>query len=236
MDGSSVHAYMLVNTKGEYHNVKFNWKSLQGVKNLDPAEVEKVQSKDYSHMSRDLIAAIDKGDYPQWDLYVQVLAPEELARFDFDPLDATKIWSDVPERKLGTMTLERNPGNAFQETEQVAMAPTNLVPGIEPSEDRLLQGRVFAYSDTQMYRLGANHQLLPINQPKVTVHNNNQDGAMNSGRRTGAVNYEPSRIEPKPHTAAALQPVAAGRQYRAAEDSSRPVSCTARSRARSSAS
>jgi catalase len=203
MDGSSVHAYKLVNAKGEYHYVKFNWKSLQGVKNLDPAEVEKVQGKDYSHMTRDLIAAIDKGDYPQWDLYVQVLAPEDLARFDFDPLDATKIWPDVPERKVGTMTLKRNPGNVFQETEQVAMAPANLVPGIEPSEDRLLQGRVFAYSDTQMYRLGANHQLLPINQAKVAVHNNNQDGAMNSGRRTGAVNYEPSRIEPKPQAAVA---------------------------------
>lgn len=203
MDGSSVHAYKLVNAKGEYRYVKFNWKSLQGVKNLDPLEVERVQGKDYSHMTRDLIAAIDNGDYPKWDLYVQVLQPEELAKFDFDPLDATKIWPDVPERKVGTMTLNRNPVNVFQETEQVAMAPANLVPGIEPSEDRLLQGRVFAYSDTQMYRLGANHQLLPINQPKVAVHNNNQDGAMNVARRTGAVNYEPSRIEPKPQTASA---------------------------------
>ncbi|EGH29791.1 catalase, partial [Pseudomonas syringae pv. japonica str. M301072] len=141
---------------------------------------------------------IKKGDFPKWDLYVQVLKPEELAKFDFDPLDATKIWPDVPEKKIGQMVLNKNVDNYFQETEQVAMAPANLVPGIEPSEDRLLQGRVFSYADTQMYRLGANGLSLPVNQPKVAVNNGNQDGALNTGHTTSGVNYEPSRLEPRP--------------------------------------
>lgn len=201
MDGNGVHAYKLVNAKGEVHYVKFHWKSLQGQKNLDPREVAQVQSHDYSHMTRDLIAAIDKGDFPKWDLYIQVLKPEDLSTFDFDPLDATKIWPNVPERKIGQMVLNKNPDNVFQETEQVAMAPANLVPGIEPSEDRLLQGRVFSYADTQMYRLGANGLQLPVNRPKVEVNNGNQDGAMNSGHSTSGVNYQPSRLMPRDETA-----------------------------------
>lgn len=98
MDGNGVHAYKLVNAKGEVHYVKFHWKTLQGIKNLDPKEVAQVQSKDYSHLTNDLVGAIKKGDFPKWDLYVQVLKPEELSKFDFDPLDATKIWPDVPGR------------------------------------------------------------------------------------------------------------------------------------------
>jgi catalase len=120
-----------------------------------------------------------------------------LYKFDFDPLDATKIWPGVPERKVGQMVLNRNPANVFQETEQVAMAPANLVPGIEPSEDRLLQGRVFSYADTQLYRLGANALQLPINAPKVAVNNGNQDGAMNIGHSSSGVNYQPSRLLPR---------------------------------------
>ena len=132
MDGNSVHAYKLVNARGEVHYVKFHWKSLQGQKNLDPKQVAEVQGRDYSHMTNDLVSAIRKGDFPKWDLYIQVLKPEDLAKFDFDPLDATKIWPGIPERKIGQMVLNRNVDNFFQETEQVAMAPSNLVPGIEP--------------------------------------------------------------------------------------------------------
>ncbi|QKZ07705.1 catalase [Pseudomonas eucalypticola] len=198
MDGNGVHAYKLVNAKGEVHYVKFHWKSLQGIKNLDPAQVAQVQSRDYAHLTHDLVGAINKGEFPKWDLYIQVLKPEELARFDFDPLDATKIWPNVPEQKIGQMTLNKNVDNYFQETEQVAMAPANVVPGIEPSEDRLLQGRVFSYADTQMYRLGANGLSLPINRPRVAVNNGNQDGALNTGHTTTGVNYEPSRLNPRP--------------------------------------
>jgi len=203
MDGNGVHAYKLVNANDEIHYVKFHWKSLQGINNLDPKQVEQVQGKDYSHLGNDLIAHIKKGDFPKWDLYVQVLKPEQLSSFAFDPLDATKIWPDVPERKVGQMVLNRNTDNVFQETEQVAMAPANLVPGIEPSEDRLLQGRVFSYADTQLYRLGANALQLPINQPRGKVNNGNQDGAMNSGKTTSGVNYQPSRLEPREEVAGA---------------------------------
>ena len=203
MDGNGVHAYKLVNAKGEVHYVKFHWKSLQKLNNLDPQQVVEVQGRDYSHMTHDLVSHINKGEFPKWDLYVQVLKPEDLATFDFDPLDATKIWPNVPERKVGQMVLNRNPANVFQETEQVAMAPSNLVPGIEPSEDRLLQGRVFSYADTQMYRLGANALQLPINAPKVAVNNGNQDGALNSGQTSTGVNYQPSRLVPREEPQAA---------------------------------
>ena len=203
MDGNSVHAYKLINAEGEVSYVKFQWKSVQGVKNLRPDDVNKIQSNEYSHMTKDLVANIEKGNFPKWDLYVQVIKPQDLYKFEFDPLDATKIWPGVPQRKVGQMVLNRNPGNVFQETEQVAMAPSNLVPGIEASEDRLLQGRLFSYVDTQMYRVGANALQLPINAPKVVVNNGNQDGVMNFGQSRGGVNYQPSRLAPRDETPAA---------------------------------
>jgi len=193
MDGNGVHAYKFINASSAVHYVKFHWKSLQGEHNLTAEQASAVQGKDFNHASSDLIEAIKRKEFPRWDLYVQVLKPEQLTQFDFDALDATKIWTGVPETKVGTMTLNRNPANIFQETEQSAFAPSNLVPGIEPSEDKLLQGRVFAYADTQMYRIGPNALQLPINQPRVAVSSNNQDGANNGGKRTGNVNYEPTR-------------------------------------------
>ncbi|AZC83983.1 catalase [Pseudomonas chlororaphis] len=203
MDGNSVHAYKFVNAKNEVHYVKFHWKSLQGTRNLSPKDVARVQGADYSHMTSDLVNEIGKGNFPKWDLYVQLLKPEELSRYEFDPLDATKVWSDVPMRKVGQMVLNRNPANVFQETEQVAMAPSNLIPGIEPSEDRLLQGRLFSYADTQMYRLGANALQLPINAAKKTINNVNQDGALNSASTTAGINYQPSRLLPRSESASA---------------------------------
>ncbi|WP_445363050.1 catalase [Microbulbifer sp. ANSA003] len=195
MDGWGVHAYKFINDKGEVNYVKFHWKTRQGIKNLTAEEAAEIQSKDFSHATRDMYAAIEKGEYPQWDLFIKVLKPSQLSSFNYNPLDATKMWLDVKETKVGTMTLNRVPTNFFQETEQSAFAPANIVPGIEPSEDRLLQGRVFSYSDTQMYRLGANHQQLPINRPRVAVNNWNQDGAGNYGQQTSDVNYQPSRID-----------------------------------------
>jgi catalase len=197
MDGFGVHAYKFINAQGEVRYVKFNWRSQQGIRSLDQAQVSKVQAMDFNHLTRDLYQEINAGNYPKWDLHIQILTPEQLDDFSFNPLDATKIWPGVPEVKVGTMTLNRMPANFFQETEQAAFAPANLVPGIEPSEDRLLQGRIFSYSDTQLYRLGANHQQLPINRPLVEVVSHNQDGAMNYGNRTSNVNYEPSQLEPK---------------------------------------
>jgi catalase len=197
MNGNSVHAYKFVNASGDATYVKFKWKSLQGQENLDPKAVEQIQGKHFSHMTQDLVTAIDQGNYPKWDLYIQTLRPDQLGSFDFDPLDATKIWPDVPEQRIGQMVLNRNVGNYFQETEQVALAPSNLIAGIEPSEDRLLQGRLFSYADTQMYRVGANANALPINQPRAAVNNGNQDGALNPGRSRDMVNYQPSRLHPR---------------------------------------
>jgi catalase len=195
MDGFAVHAFKFVNAKGEVHYVKFHWSSVQGKKSLRPNEIASSIGADWNLMSNDLYGAIRKGDFPKWDLYVQVLKPSDLSQFSFDALDDTKEWLGVPERKVGTMTLNRVPDNYFESTEESAFAPSRLVPGIEPSEDKMLQGRVFSYADTQMYRLGANFNSLPINRPVTEVRNNNQDGAMNASGRKGDVNYEPSGID-----------------------------------------
>ncbi len=125
---------------------------------------------------------------------MQVLNPDELDKFAYDALDDTKTWEGVPERKIGTLVLNQAPDNYFESTEESAFAPSRLVPGIEPSEDRMLQGRLFAYADTQMYRLGANYQQLPVNCPVAGVNNEDQDGAMNTGARKGETNYEPSTL------------------------------------------
>lgn len=194
MDGFGVHAFKFVNAKGEVHYVKFHWKSVQGIQGIRPQDIPGSIGKDWNLMSNDLYGALKNSDYPKWDLYIQVLNPDDLGKFDYDALDDTKIWSSVPERKIGTMTLNRVPDNYFQSTEESAFAPSRMVPGIEPSEDRMLQGRLFSYADTQMYRLGPNYNDLPINRPRVPVTNNNQDGLMNFGDRKGDVNYEPSSI------------------------------------------
>lgn len=194
MNGSSVHALKLVDQKGRYTYVKFTWKSKQGEHNLRPSELPLQQGKTVSHATEDFYAAISNKNFPAWDLYVQLIKPEELDNFEFNPLDPTKVWTGLPERKVGTMTLNRLPDNFFEATEQVAMSPGNLVPGIEASEDRLLQGRLFSYLDTQMHRVGTNSQSLPINRSLVSVVNNNQDGAANASGRKGSINYEPSRM------------------------------------------
>jgi len=196
MDASSVHALKLVNAKGDYVYAKFAWKSRQGERNLRPNEIAHVQGKSTAHATVDLYESIKAGKFPRWDLTVQVLRPQELGKFDFDPLDSTKTWPGIPERKVGTLTLDRVPDNFFEATEQVAMAPGNLVPGIEASEDRMLQGRLFSYVDTQHHRLGANFKSLPINKPLVPVRNHQQDGQGNIDGRKGSVNYQPSRLAP----------------------------------------
>ncbi len=195
MDGNGVHAYKFVDAAGEVTYVKFHWKSLQPFAAWTREEAAAMQAEDFQPHTTDLYARIGAGNFPRWELYAQFLKPEQLDSFSFDPLDATKIWpiDSVPEQKIGEMVLNRMPANFFQETEQAAFAPANLVPGIEPSEDRLLQGRVFSYADTQLHRLGPNHQSLPINRPLAPVNNGNQDGFANHGSTTSDVNYQPSR-------------------------------------------
>ncbi len=189
MDGFGVHAFKFVNAKGEVVFAKFHWKSQQGVKTLS---AEEATAADFNYATKDLYANIRSGNLPKWDLYVQLLKPEDIAKLDYNAFDATKIWEGVPEMKLGTMTLNRVPENFFQSTELVAFSPGVMVTGIEASPDRLLQGRLFSYADTQRYRIGANYQSLPVNRPLVQVANSNQDGALNFVERTGEVNYQPS--------------------------------------------
>ncbi|WP_087654804.1 catalase [Caballeronia terrestris] len=194
MDGFGNHAFKLVNAKGEVHYVKFHWKSRQGIENLTPDQVPQMIATDWNYLTNDLYGALGKGENPQWDLMVQVLKPDQIDRFDYDALDATKEWKDVPERMVGTLTLNKVPANFFESTEQSAFAPSHLVPGIEPSEDRMLQGRLFSYADTQIYRLGANGINLPINRPRVPVTNNNEGGGGSALNRAGRTDYDPTTL------------------------------------------
>lgn len=194
MDGNGVHAFRLVNDEGEVVYAKFHWKSRQGVHTLTAEEAAVI---DFNYATNDLYENISKGNFPQWDLYIKVLKPEDIGKLNYNPFDATKDWYGFEEIKVGTMTLNKVPENFFEYSEQVALAPSNLVPGIEPSPDRMLQGRLFGYADTQRYRLGINHQSLPVNAPKVAVVNNNQDGASNASGRASDVNYYPSFSAPK---------------------------------------
>ncbi|WP_059105799.1 catalase [Shouchella shacheensis] len=200
MRGSSVHAFKWVNEHGNMVYIKLKWLPKQGMRNLSMEEAEEIQGKDFNHATNDLYQAIEDGDYPEWDLYVQVLDPADLDSFDFHPLDATKDWleEDIPMQLVGTMTLNRNPDNVFAETEQVGFNPGNLVPGFEASEDKMLQGRIFSYSDTQRYRVGANYLDLPINCPFAQKANNTRDGVMPVGQQTNQINYEPNRYEETP--------------------------------------
>lgn len=195
MDGSGVHAFKFVNKSCKWEYVKFTWKSKQGNKGLSVAQAAEVQKNDFNHLTSDLYANIEKGNFPKWELFIQVMDPTKLGAFDFNPLDTTKIWPEdtFPLRKIGEMTLNKVPDNFFQSTEQAALAPSNMIPGIEPSEDRMLQGRLFSYADTQRYRLGINHMSIPVNASKVDVKSHNQDGAGYAAPRSGSVNYQPSR-------------------------------------------
>ena len=192
MEGFGVNTFKLVNAQGEASYVKFNWRSQQGIKTFTQEEAKASAGENQSAFTDDLYSHIKKGEFPKWDLCVQAIKPADLDKFDFDPLDDTKIWPDVPETKVGTMTLNKVPDNFFQFTEQVAFCPGVMVPGVEASEDKMLQGRVFSYSDTQRYRVGVNYLMLPVNRPVAPVANVNQDGELNFGHTTGDVNYEPS--------------------------------------------
>jgi catalase len=195
MDGYGVHAFRLVNSRGEVIFGKFHWKSQQGVKGMT---LEEMKAADTSYATRDLYGNIARGNFPKWDLYVQLLTAQQVAKLSYDGFDDTKVWSGVPEVKVGTMTLNKVPSNYFDYTEQSAFCPCLMVPGIEPSPDRMLQGRLFAYADTQRYRVGPNYMELPVNRPLVPVNNNNIDGAMQSVPRQGDVNYEPTTAPGNP--------------------------------------
>ncbi|CBW25771.1 catalase precursor [Halobacteriovorax marinus SJ] len=200
MDGNGVHAYKFVNKDNKVRYVKFRWVSKQGVKNLTAKEAQKVQGEDFSYLTTDLYDNIKKGNYPSWELVALVMELDQLDKHDFNPLDVTKDWkcemSSIECTKLGLMTLNKVPTNFFQFTEQSAFSPAVFVPGIEPSEDRLLQGRLFAYSDTQRYRLGVNYQYLPVNKAKVEINTYAQDGSLSTRvANEEHINYQPNHFD-----------------------------------------
>jgi len=166
-----------------------------------------MKSSDPDHATRDLFEAIKRGEFPAWRLEVQIMTPDQANEYRFDPFDITKVWPhrDFPPTTIGRMVLNRNPENYYNEVEQSAFSPANFVPGIGPSPDKLLQGRLFSYNDTHRYRLGPNYHMLPVNSPKAALAANYQrDGAMNYGGTDGTPNYYPNSFNgPTPDPAAA---------------------------------
>ena len=199
MEGFGVHTFRLVNEKGQSTFVKFHWRPKLGAQSVVWDEAVKINGADPDFHRRDLWNAIDKGDFPEFEFCVQTFTQRQADKFDFDVLDPTKIIPEevIPLRVVGRMVLDRNPANFFAETEQVAFCTANVVPGIDFTNDPLLQGRLFSYQDTQLKRLGGpNFHQIPINQPRCPFHNLQRDGHMQMSVPPGQVNYEPSSLGP----------------------------------------
>src|SRR5476649_18282 len=197
MQGFGIHTFRLINAEGKSRFVKFHWRPTAGTCSLVWDEAQKLAGKDADFHRRDLWEAIDMGDYPEWELGVQIVEEDDEHSFDFDLLDPTKIIPEeiVPITMLGKLTLNRNPDNFFAETEQVAFCPGHIVPGIDFSNDPLLQGRLFSYTDTQISRLGGpNFHEIPINRPTCPYHNFQRDGMHRQDIDTNPANYEPNSL------------------------------------------
>ncbi|MGY3319969.1 catalase [Arthrobacter sp. TE12231] len=179
MQGYGSHTYQWINAEGERFWVKYHFKSNQGVKSMTGDEAEALAGADGDFYIRDLQENIAAGNFPSWDLHVQVMPYEDAKTYRFNPFDLTKVWphSDYPLIKVGTMELNKNPENYFAQIEQATFAPSNFVPGIAASPDKMLQARIFSYADAHRYRVGTNHAQIPVNQPKNQVNNYSQDGA-----------------------------------------------------------
>jgi catalase len=200
MQGFGVNTYKWVNEAGETVLVKYHWIPKQGVKSWTSADAAAVQAEDLGPHTADLFDSIESGDHPQWDLHVQMMSDEEHPELEFDPLDDTKVWPEeqFPLHHVGTMTLNRNVSNFFEENEQIAFGTGVLVDGLDFSDDKMLVGRTFSYSDTQRYRVGPNYLQLKVNAPKVDVRTNQRDAPMAYGVDDSGenphVNYEPSYL------------------------------------------
>ncbi len=195
MHGFGSHTFKWVNAEGQAVWVKYHFKTEQGIKNLDTELAAKLAADNPDYHTEDLFNAIDQGDFPVWKLHVQIMPLEDANTYRFDPFDVTKVWSqkDYPLIEVGRMVLDRNPDNYFAEVEQATFSPGSFVPGVEASPDKMLQGRLFAYGDAHRYRVGANHNALPINCPHAKVINNQRDGLMRPDNNGGSsVYYEPN--------------------------------------------
>ncbi|KYG91838.1 catalase [[Bacillus] sp. KCTC 13219] len=201
MQGSGVNTYKWVNSEGNAVLVKYHWEPLQGIKNLTQKEAEEIQKKNFNHATQDLYDAIERGEYPEWELYIQIMEDGPHPELDFDPLDDTKLWPNdqFPWHLVGKMVLNKNPEDYFAEVEQATFGTGVLVDGLDFSDDKMLQGRTFSYSDTQRHRVGANYLQLPINAPKKHVATNQAGGQMMYKRdlapgQNPHINYEPSML------------------------------------------
>ncbi|SEN30628.1 catalase [Duganella sp. CF517] len=197
MDGFGSHTFSLINDAGERVYCKWHLKTKQGIKNLPASEASRLAGEDPDYAQRDLFGAIAAGDFPQWEVKLQVATEVELAAWEartgWNPFDLTKVWphKDFPLIPVGVFELNRNPLNYHAEVEQAALSPSNVVPGLGYSPDKMLQARLFAYHDAQLYRVGTNHQHLPVNAPRCPVHNQQRDGAMAIANGGSARNYQP---------------------------------------------
>lgn len=193
--GFGSHTYSMINAANERVWVKFHFRCEQGIENLADSEAAAVIGGDRESHGRDLLEAIDRGDYPHWTLCIQVMTEEEAKTHKHNPFDLTKTWpkADYPLMPVGTLELNRNPENVFAEVEQAAFTPANLVPGIGISPDKMLQARLFSYGDAQRYRLGVNHGHIPVNAPRCPYHSYHRDGAMRTDGNLGAtLSYFPN--------------------------------------------
>ncbi|MBS3768384.1 MAG: catalase [Candidatus Cloacimonetes bacterium] len=197
MNGYGCHTFSFINAKNERYWVKFHFKTQQGIKNFTQEEGERIAGEDPDYHTRQLFETIEKKEYPRWKLYVQIMPEEDAEEYRFNPFDLTKVWphGDYPMKEVGILELNRNPVNYFAEIEQAAFAPSNVVPGISFSPDKMLQARIFSYADAHRYRLGVNYERLPVNAPKAAKVSNTyqRDGAMRFDDNGGnAPNYEPN--------------------------------------------
>ena len=194
--GFGSHTYSLINAQGVRHWVKFHFKSQQGIANYTNEEAEKIVGSDRESAIRDLYENIEANNFPRWNLRIQVMSEEQALNYHLNPFDLTKVWphGDFPLIDVGVVELNQNPDNYFAQVEQAAFSPANIVPGIGYSPDRMLQGRLFAYGDTQRYRLGINHNQIPVNAPRCPFHNSfHRDGAMRvDDNQSNKPNYEPN--------------------------------------------
>jgi catalase len=199
MDGFGSHTFSWTNSSGELVYVKYHFKTDQGIETLTSSEAALVAGTDPESHNNDLVQAIEQGDYPSWTLKVQLMMPEQAANSPFNPFDLTKVWphADFPLIEVGKLTLDRNADNYFADVEQAAFDPGNFVPGIGPSPDKMLQGRLFAYGDAHRYRLGVNHTHIPVNAPHAsTAQNYGRDGLMRIDANGGRTkNYEPNSFD-----------------------------------------
>ena len=195
MHGFGSHTFSLINAKNERFWVKFHLRTRQGIKNLTNEEAEAIIGKCRESHQRDLYESIEKGDFPRWTMFIQVMAEKEAAHCPYNPFDLTKVWfhKDYPLIEVGVFELNRNPKNYFAEVEQSAFNPAAIVPGIGFSPDKMLQGRLFSYADAQRYRLGVNHHLIPVNSSRCPFHSYHRDGTMRvDGNYGSTLSYEPN--------------------------------------------